>query len=188
LISAAVEYIMMIISCSILLSSLDHACELNEHITQFNIEVLQFFLNHWFLEDHDCSTPCVQPFFVLAIYSQNAILKIESAQIMCFWKISIARIRPKLKKNRQIVCIVHQVCSQKYKRMLSKNHFHICSLKPNLAKSSSGELPLWITQKIARKKHCLCMINIHFPGMLSPDTVSTLGLLITTATKFLLLS
>jgi hypothetical protein len=32
------------------------------------------------------------------------------------------------------------------------------------------------------------MMNIRFPGMLSPDTVSTLGLLITTATKFLLLN
>jgi hypothetical protein len=32
------------------------------------------------------------------------------------------------------------------------------------------------------------MINIRFPGMSSQDTVSTLGLLITTTTKFLLLN
>jgi hypothetical protein len=70
--------------------------------------------------------------------SQNAILKIESAQIMCFLKISIARICPKFKKNRQVVYMVHQVRSQKYKRMLSRNYFYIFSLKPNLAKSSSG--------------------------------------------------
>jgi hypothetical protein len=111
---------------------------LNEHITQFNIEVLHFFLSRWFLEGHDCSTACVQPFFVLAIYSQNAILKVESTQIMCFWKFSIARIRPKFKKNRQILYMVHQVDSQKCKRMLSKNDFYIFSLKPNLAKSSFG--------------------------------------------------
>ncbi|CAK9210983.1 unnamed protein product, partial [Sphagnum troendelagicum] len=65
------------------------------------------------------------------------------------------RTRPKLKKNRHIVYMVHQVCSQKYKTMLSKNYFHICSLKPNLAKSSSGELPLWITQKNCQKKTLL---------------------------------
>jgi hypothetical protein len=62
-------------------------------------------------------------FFVLAIYSQNAILKIESVQIMCFWKISIAKICSKFKKNRQILYMVLQVGSQKYKRCFQKITF-----------------------------------------------------------------
>jgi len=41
-------------------------------------------------------------FFLLAICNQNAILKIESARIIWFLKISIIRIQPKLLKNCQI--------------------------------------------------------------------------------------
>jgi hypothetical protein len=68
-----------------------------------NSRVLKIFkIKLWGVFSTFSQSPGSHFFFAGYIYSQNAILKIESAKIMwCFLKFSIAKIRSKLKKKKK---------------------------------------------------------------------------------------
>jgi hypothetical protein len=60
-------------------------------------------------------------FFAGYIFGQKEKLKTKSAEIKCFSRFSIARIKPQFKKVHQMV----QVHSQKYRRMFKAFYFRI---------------------------------------------------------------
>jgi hypothetical protein len=60
-----------------------------------------FHVTFWLYRASD-KKAASQPFLLLAMYSQKAILKVKSSKIKCHLRFSIAIIWPKIMKIRQI--------------------------------------------------------------------------------------